>query len=331
MMQKPIPLGATDNAPVQAPPAPPHPWRAYGCLALSMALVGSYVGLSPLLVAVFPVLLLAWLRFAVAALAMGTWLRRAPTEKRLNRREHGLLFLQSLLGNFLFTLCALHGTWLAGALSAGIIMAGIPAFVALLSSLFLGERISARIWWAVTCSVGAVALLAWVRAGGGHNAVSAQVQASSEALWGHLLLIAAVVCEAAYVVIGKRLSAQVSSRRVSAIINLWGLVFTTPMGIALSLHFDFAAVPAGIWGLLAFYALTASVVTVWLWMKGLQHVPAQQAGVFSVFLPLSSAAVGVLILDEPWALLHGMALLLALLAVLLVTSARPSAAPAAPV
>jgi hypothetical protein len=35
-----------------------------------MALVGSYVGLSKLLVAVFPVLLLAWLRFGIAALAM---------------------------------------------------------------------------------------------------------------------------------------------------------------------------------------------------------------------------------------------------------------------
>ena len=130
---------------------------------------------------------------------------------------------------------------------------------------------------------------------------------------------------------GKRLTAQVSSRRISAIINLWGLIFTTPVGIALALHFDFAAVSAGIWGLLAFYALTASVVTVWLWMKGLQQVPAQQAGVFSVFLPLSSAAVGVLILNEPWGPLHGVALLLALTAVLLVTSARPSAAPAGPV
>ncbi|HNI83856.1 MAG TPA: EamA/RhaT family transporter, partial [Ottowia sp.] len=38
---------------------------AYACLGLSMALVGSYVALSKPLAAVFPVLLLAWLRFGI--------------------------------------------------------------------------------------------------------------------------------------------------------------------------------------------------------------------------------------------------------------------------
>ena len=38
--------------------------------------------------------------------------------------------------------------------------------------------------------------------------------------------------------------------------------------------------------------------TVWLWMTGLRHVPASSAGVFTVFLPLSAAAVGVLLLGE---------------------------------
>jgi drug/metabolite transporter (DMT)-like permease len=50
---------------------------------------------------------------------------------------------------------------------------------------------------------------------------------------------------------------------------------------------------AATWGLLLFYALAASMVTVWLWMKGLRHVPGAAAGVFTVMLPLSAAAVGV--------------------------------------
>ena len=39
--------------------------------------------------------------------------------------------------------------------------------------------------------------------------------------------------------------------------------------------------------LLAFYAIAASMVTVWLWMHGLQQVPAARAGVFMVFLPIA--------------------------------------------
>ena len=76
-----------------------------------------------------------------------------------------------------------------------------------------------------------------------------------------------MLCEASYVVIGKRLTGQVSPRRISALINLWGLVLVTPFGLWQALDFDFAAVPAATWMLLVFYAIAASMVTVWLWMQ----------------------------------------------------------------
>ncbi len=286
---------------------------------MSMGLVGLYVGLSPLLVAAFPVLLLAWMRFGLAAVAMPHWLRAGPQDPPLNRRDHALLFLQSLLGNFLFTLCALHGAWLAGALSAGVVMAGIPACVALLSRVFLKEPLSGRVWMAAACTGVAVALLAWQRQAGAADTAHTAAADGLLSLWGHALLLVAVVCEASYVVIGKKLSTRVSPRRVSAIINLWGLALSTPMGVWLALDFDFGGVRPQAWALLVFYAWAASMVTVWLWMKGLQRVPAQQAGIFTVFLPLSSAAVGVGLLGENWSAAHALALALALLAVWLVT------------
>jgi drug/metabolite transporter (DMT)-like permease len=288
-----------------------------------MTLVGAYVGLSPVLVAVFPVVLLAWLRFAVAAVALLPWTARAQGEPALKRAQHGLLFLQSLLGNFLFTLLALSGAALAGATSAGVVMAALPACVALLSRLLLKEALAPRIWVAAACSALAVALLAVQKAepGAGNGASEDGWQAS---LLGHLMLLGAVVCEASYVVIGKRLSATVRPHRVTALINLWGLLLTTPMGVLLAWSFAFSAVPATTWALLLFNAWAASVATVWLWMTGLEHVTAQGAGIFTVFLPLSSAAVGVGFLGEPWSAAHAAALLLALAAVWLVTRAHPS-------
>jgi drug/metabolite transporter (DMT)-like permease len=103
---------------------------AYACLALSMSLVGSYVALSKPLVAVFPVMLLAWLRFGIGALAMAHWLRRPAEEAPLDGRTRRLLFLESFLGNFLFSVCMLFGVSLTSAVSAGVIMAAIPAVVA---------------------------------------------------------------------------------------------------------------------------------------------------------------------------------------------------------
>src|SRR5262245_5821327 len=119
-------------------------WAAYACLALSMLLVGSYVGLSKLLLGVFPVFLLAWLRFGIAALAMLHWVPRAGGDEPLTGRQRALLFLESFLGNFLFSICMLYGVLWSSAVSAGVVMAAIPAAVALLSRVFLHERISAR-------------------------------------------------------------------------------------------------------------------------------------------------------------------------------------------
>jgi drug/metabolite transporter (DMT)-like permease len=279
-----------------------------------MALVGAYVGLSRLLVAVFPLFLLAWLRFIVGGLAMLHWLRRAPDEAPLNRHDRWLLFWESFLGNFLFSICMLWGVQLSSALSAGVVMAAIPAVVALLSWLFLGERLGARVLGAIACAAAGMALLAVLRAPAG-----AGVATPGFSWGGHALLLGAVFCEASYVVIGKRLTARVSPRRISALINLWGLALVTPLGLWQALRFDFAGVPAPLWLLLVFYGVAASMVTVWLWMKGLQHVPAPRAGVFTVMLPVTAALVGVLFLGESFGPGHLVALGLALAGLLLAT------------
>jgi drug/metabolite transporter (DMT)-like permease len=279
-----------------------------------MALVGSYVGLSKLLVAVFPVLLLAWLRFGIAAVAMAHWVRRRDGEPPLSRHDRVLLFWESFLGNFLFSICMLYGVALTSAVAAGVTMAAIPAAVALLSWLFLGERITGRVAGAIACAALGIALLALARVGGGGSDAAA-----AGSPWGYALLLAAVLCEASYVVIGKRLSGHVPARRISALINLWGLALVTPFGLWQALSFDFGAVAAPMWALLVFYAVAASMVTVWLWMKGLQHVPSSRAGVFTVMLPVSAALVGIVVLGEAFGSVHLLAFVLAMAGLLLAT------------
>jgi drug/metabolite transporter (DMT)-like permease len=287
---------------------------AYACLALSMALVGSYVALSKPLVAVFPVFLLAWLRFFIGALGMPHWLRRPPGEAPPDSRTRWLLFLESLLGNFLFTICMLYGVSMTSAVSAGIILAALPAVVAILSWGVLGERVERTTWAAAACAAGGIALLALRGPGAASGAPD-----GGSAWLGNLLVFAAVLCEASYAVIGKKLTGNVSPRRITAIINLWGLALMTPFGVHAALRFDFTTVRPGVWGGLLFYALAASIWSVWLWMTGLKVVPAARSGIFTIMLPLSAAGVGVLALGERFDAGQAAALALAIAAVLLAT------------
>lgn len=294
-----------------------------------MALVGSYVALSKPLVLVFPVFLLAWLRFGIGGLAMWRWLRKPASEAPLSAHTRRLLFLESFLGNFLFSVFMLFGVSMTTAVAAGVVMSAIPAVVALLSWLFLRERVSGRSLAGIACAAMGIALFSLQKIDPATAVTTdgASLWGMNRGLLGNLLVFAAVVCEASYVVIGKRLTDGLGPKRISAIINLWGFALVSPMGLWAAWHFDFAAVSGSLWTLLVFYALAASMWTVWLWMTGLKRVPASQAGVFTVMLPISAAAIGVLFMGERLTCLQTVAFGIALLGLLLATlPARPARA-----
>jgi drug/metabolite transporter (DMT)-like permease len=313
------------QASIVNPPERSHHWLAYGCLALSMALVGSYVGLSKSLVAVFPVFLLSMLRFGIGGVAMLGWLRKPADEPPMTRSTRYWVFLESFLGNFLFSICMLYGIKLTSAVAAGVIMASIPACVAVMSWLFLRERIALRTWLAVACAVLGIALVSLskhelpAQHPPGLSADLAHKNAFNSAWLGNLLIFAAVLCEAAYAVIGKKLTGTLGPKRISALINLCGFVLVLPLGLWQASQFDFTAVAAPLWLLLVFYGLAASMASVWLWMTGLKTIPASRAGVFTVMLPISATLVGIVWLGETMDTLTLVALLLALVGLVLAT------------
>jgi drug/metabolite transporter (DMT)-like permease len=145
------------------------------------------------------------------------------------------------------------------------------------------------------------------------------------AIWiGNFLLALSVLCEASYAVIGKKLTENMPPKRIAALINAWGFILALPLGLWAAWHFDFSAVSMPIWLLLVFYGLAASAWTVWLWMTGLKKIPASQAGVFTVVLPISAALTGVIFLGEKVSLVQAVAFAIALLGVLIATDHNQS-------
>lgn len=269
----------------------------YLLLFAGMALVGTYVALSKPLVAAFPVFLLAWLRFGIAAVVMLPWTVAPIRERSVSAGEWRKLFLQSFFGNFLFSIFMLYGVSMTSATAAGVILATLPAVVALFSWMFLRERLERRAWLAVALAVAGVTTLTLARG----------LAADAQSVLGNLLVFACVCCEATYVILGKRLTATLSALRISALINLFGFALMTPLGLWQALRFDFGAPGAGTWALLLFYALAASMFSTWLWLSGLRRVPANHSGVFTIAMPLAATAVGVAWLGERLTLVHGVA------------------------
>ena len=234
----------------------------------------------------------------------------------------------------------LYGVSMTSAVNAGIIMAMIPAVVALMSWAFMRERICLRIWAAIAFGVTGIGLstlsnsehmrqyIRWLDVdltiffSGSTTTLHSDLNTPphpNSTLLGSILRVGAVLCEAAYAVIGKKLTTALSPKRISALINAWGFAMMTPLGIYAAWQFDFHSVSMGNWLLLVFYALAASVWSVWLWMTGLRVIPASAAGVYTVFLPIAAALVGVFVLGESLNSIQIFGFALALLGVVLAT------------
>lgn len=290
-------------------------------LVISMALVGSNVGIGKTIVAHMPVAALAMLRFAVAVVVLGPLLR--PAKMRAVKRGEWLnLFLQALFGTFLFTLFMLNGVARTSAMAAGVIMSTIPAVVALFAWIFLGEPPNRRTVASIALAVtGIVTLdLAAPSAESPHGAATS--------LAGNLMILAAVCCESIYIILSRRLTQTLAPLEICTYTHLFGFLLMLPLGLPALLHLDYAHVPAQIWPMVLWYGLAASVFSFWLWMKGIRHVPGNVAGVFSAVLPIAAAAYGIAFLGERPTFAHGVALGCVLAGIALASLNGKRAAPA---
>ena len=132
----------------------------------------------------------------------------------------------------------------ASALAAGVIMAALPAVVALLSWWLL-ERAGRRARRRRHRLRDRRHRPGRVRARRRGRAGERLARSAS------LLLVGAVTCEALYVVIGKKLSATIGPKRISALINLWGLVLVAPFALWQLRGFSPSFIPESSWWLLA--------------------------------------------------------------------------------
>ncbi|MEX3972207.1 DMT family transporter [Paraburkholderia caribensis] len=270
-------------------------------LIAAMLLVGSNVGIGKSIVAFVPVPLFALLRFVIAMAVLWPLLRVSKL-RRVKAGEWLNLFLQALFGTFGFTLLMLNGVHRTSAVAAGVITSTIPAVVALFSWIFLKEKPDRRALASIALAIAGVVVINLAHAG-------AATGASSESSFaGNLMVLGAVCCESLYVILSRRLTQTLAPIDICAYTHLFGLLLMLPLGASSLFAFHYTSVPAGIWTLVLWYGLSASIFSFWLWMKGIRHVPGSLAGVFSAVLPVAAAIYGIVFLEERPTLAHGVAL-----------------------
>lgn len=288
---------------------------AYGQLALSMALVGANVAVAKLLAEQLPIAMIAFLRCALAVAILWPLARALDGRVRPDAASRRNLFLQAVFGTAIYNAGLLAGLRLTSALEGGLVLATLPAVVAIGSFLWLRERLAPRQWVAAALAGLGMAAITLARLGGGTGGASAL---------GNLLVFAGVCGEAIYVLLAKRVVGRVPVITASLWVQVFSAAVLLPFAAPHAAAVTALADPT-LLGLLAFHAVTASVLCLLLWYSGLRRVPAGVAGVFTAFLPASAAVTAVLFLGESFGAVHAAGFALMMGSLLLATWPRRAA------
>jgi drug/metabolite transporter (DMT)-like permease len=268
--------------------------RSIGYLfcALAMAGVGSTVVVSKMIAAGLPPFTATALRFAIAfpVFVLVMRVRRAPWP-RPDSRDTLLVIAQAAAGSVGYTVLLISGMKLASAADAGVITGTLPAVSALVAMVALGERPGPALLGAIVLATAGV-LVCTVR----FDDVSAARSAS--ALIGDALVFGAIVCEALFILLNRKLRRPVPALQLSALMSGIGLVVAIVPALLFekpwSGHIDTAAI-AGV----VYYALVPTVAGFVLWYAGAARISGAEAGLMTALVPVCAVALAALVLREP--------------------------------
>lgn len=264
--------------------------------SLAMVLVGSTVVASKVIGEDIEPFLATVLRHALALpVFFGLMRWRGQRLPRVDRRDAVLLLVQAAAGSVGYSVLLILGVTLASASDAGIVAGTLPAAAALFSALLLGERPGLRLVVAIvlaTLGVMAVAFTPGADAGAGGAA-------GVQRLAGIALVLAAVVCEAVFILANKRLSRPIPALALSTLMSAGGLLLSLlpAAWLAVRCNGTSALTAPALLGVV-YYAWVPTVGGFLLWYAGSARTSGVRASLATVWLPVSALALSVGLLGE---------------------------------
>ncbi len=231
-----------------------------------------------------PPALLAFIRFGTAAVVLSPvwWRFRA-----FPRAAPPLALLGLMTAGLPYQFLVLWGLHYAPAAEAGPLLAGsLPLFIAILSAVMLGERITwGRILGVVLISAGVAAIT-----GGG------LLDMAGGAWRGHLAILAASLAWSVYTVAFR--ASGLSGIQAAAFVGLWSVGLLLPFAGA-DIWQGFQATPWPVLGQqFVVQGLLAGVVALITYTTAVRHLGAARASALTALTPPTAVLAAVLLLDE---------------------------------
>jgi drug/metabolite transporter (DMT)-like permease len=263
-------------------------------LTLTQIMVGVNIVTAKLLLSTVPVLVLLALRFSLATLVLLPLHWTTPARKisikehlsKLGARDWGFSIAQALAAGVLFNCLMLTGLHYTDANIAGIITSALPAIVAIMCWLVLGEKISAQKALCVILATAGLTIIAYDKLNGVGRAHS---------FLGDFLVLLSLLPEAGYYVLCRFYANKLPIFLTSALLNVINAIILLP-----ALFFiQWAPTEISLlnWFLIFVVGLSSGLFYVF-WLMGSKRVDGVMASLSTAIMPIATVFLAWIILNE---------------------------------
>lgn len=263
-------------------------------LILAQIMVGTNIAFSKYVLASIPIQFVLFLRFSLAAVILLPLHWITPAKKlplsyyfaQLKRRDWFFIVAQALSAGVLFNSFMLWGLHYTDANVAGIITSALPAIIAIMSWIILGETISGKKAICVGFATLGLVVIAYDKLHG--------VKAAHSFL-GDALVLISLLPEATYYILTKIYVSRVPVFLISSLLNAINALL---MLVFLSFSaWDGLAIQPLDWLILIILGLSSGLFYVF-WYFGCQKVDGVMASLSTAVMPLATVIIAWMLLGE---------------------------------
>lgn len=240
-----------------------------------------------------PPMTLAFIRFALAALLLygvALWRR---VDLKVARKDWSRFWAMGVLGLTSAYLLSYLGIQRTEASEAALIIATEPVFLALLSVVFLHEKLAAAKVLGIVAGLGGVLLIVTNGRWGGRL---------TGALLGDILIASGLIFEAFSSIVGKKLVARYPTSAVMTYQMTCGAIALAPLAVWEMIHASpplaIASIPVAAWLSLAYLVIPCTVFAYTVWFSLLETRDASELSVFLFLQPVVGMILGAWLLHE---------------------------------
>lgn len=217
-------------------------------------------------------------RLSLASLALLFFLWKKEGRPSLRREDWLKVIVLGLVGNTLYQTLFINGISQTTASTTSLVMTMTPIFIALMSAIFIHERIHWAGWAGIFLSFGGLYLVLFGPA--------LDFNLAGQELQGNLLILLGNLCWATYTVFSKPLLRRFSPLKLTTLTLASGTLFYLPLAGRELFRLPWASLSRSSWLALLFSAFFAIALSYVIWYSSVRRVGNTKTGIYGNITPV---------------------------------------------